>query len=177
MRVLGRRSAVRKILTAVVVLALASSANGALSFVECSGSPWPSPDPVTDVCIASDTDGGYGCWVEVLHLDIFECADVTFTAAGSPTGESQLNDYEEYPGWYEITVASFDPMNPILAGDHVVITLCTVELPPPYEWRPCLNLYADDAETLLDTVYCFIPEPTTFTLLGLGGLGLLRKRV
>ncbi|UCG58734.1 MAG: PEP-CTERM sorting domain-containing protein [Phycisphaerales bacterium] len=169
----------RKAFVTVVVLVLASSANGALSFVPgCSGAPWPSPDPVTDVCIVSDTDGGYACWIEILHLEVLECAGgPDFTAAGNPNGDSQINHYEEYPGWYEIIVASLNPSAPVVAGDHVVITLCGDSPPPPYEWRPCLNLYADDAETLLDTVYCFIPEPATFALLGLGGLVLLRRRV
>lgn len=161
----------KETLTIVAVIALASSANGALSLTYPDVLE-PPTDPWTNYFyITSDTDGPYSCWIEISDLEAFQYADEPeFTPVGDPApGDSQVNYYEEYPGWREIIVASFNFDTPVLAGDHVMISIVA------FRWGHCLNLYADDAETLLDSVGC-VPEPATFGVLGLGGLALLRRR-
>jgi hypothetical protein len=127
-------------------------------------------DPVR-YYLVSDTDDSYACWIWIDDLGIADyAAEPTFTQRGNPNGDSRVTYYED--GWYEITVASFDPANPILSGDHVVIEVACLRMGESH-----LRLYAEDAMTELDREFLFcIPEPTTFVLLGLGTLALLRRR-
>lgn len=160
----------KKLLVVMLVLGLASAANADLSLV---GADAVSNLPVGGsgaVNVASDADGGYACWLEIPDLGIATYT-VDFTAGGNPNGDSVVNEYAGYDGWFEVIVASLNPSAPVVAGDHIVANITGVAM-----GETVLNLYADDGATLLDSIPVVVPEPMTIALLGLGGLFLRRRR-
>lgn len=161
----------KKTLILMLTLGLAPVASATLSLV---GGPlaFDGVGQIGKVRLHSDADGPYACWLEIADLPIADyTGEPIFTEMGNPNGDSQANSYEGYDGWYEIIVASLNPDTPIVAGEHVVIEVIQVGV--GITW---LNLYAEDGATLLDSAAIYEPEPTTFVMLGLGGLALLRKR-
>jgi hypothetical protein len=151
---------------------LASGANAALSLVDAPADPINIGETVT-LLVNNSEDGAYGAWLEIPNQAVADYdGDPVFTAAGDPAGTSDLTTVEGYPGWYLATVASTDPDNPILAGDHIEVRIIGVS-----EGTTVLNLYEEDGVTIADTAsITVIPEPVTIALLGLGGLFLRRRR-
>lgn len=158
----------KKLLVVMLVLGLASAANAALSLGQLAGEL--AIGESADVMVGSDADGGYALWLEIPDLSVATYT-VDFTAAGNPNGDSAINEYAGYDGWFEVIVASLNPSAPIVAGDHVVATVTGVAV-----GETALNLYADDGATLLGSTPIVVPEPMTIALLGLGGLFLRRRR-
>jgi len=133
----------RKVLVVLLVLGLASAANAALSL---------KGGPVNDlgigasasILVNSDATGAYGGWLEISDRAVADWDDKpAFTAGGNPNGDSAMDLVD---GWYMFTVVSLNPDKKILAGDHI-----TVMLKGLAQGTTALNLYADDAATLLGT--------------------------
>ena len=165
----------KKLLVLMLVLGLASAASAGLAVGQVAASD-PAGIPVGEtgvVNIASDDAEPYAAWIEIADQSIADYAvEPEFTEAGNPNGNSTVTFWEGYDGWYDILVASTDPMVPLVAGDQIVVTLLGIA-----EGTTQLNLYAGDGATLLgSTDVVVIPEPMTIALLGLGGLFLRRRR-
>jgi hypothetical protein len=161
----------KKLLVVMLVLGLASASYADIDLADLGENNVIMPEETLDIMMASDADGAYDCWLWLEDLGVANYADVpAFTAGGSPTGESSLEDWGD--GWYYVAVTSFDPANPIVAGDHLTVTVVGVA-----EGETNLILYAGDAETELGSQsIVVVPEPMTIGLLGLGGLFLRRRR-
>ena len=162
----------KKLLVLTLVLAVASGAHAALTLVDAPTDPINIGQSIA-IIVNNSEDGAYSGWLEITDQAVADYdGDPVFTTAGNPNGDSSLETFTEYPGWYQFTVASFDAANPIAAGDHVQVNVAGVS-----EGSSVLNVYANDGTTLLDSATInVIPEPMTIALLGLGGLFLRRRR-
>jgi len=162
----------RKLVVFMLVLGLASGASAALTLVGAPTDPIDIGQSIS-ILVNNSEDGAYSGWLEVVDQTVADYdGDPVFTAAGDPDGNSALETFVEYPGWYQFTVASFTPTSPVLAGDHIEVSLLGIS-----EGTTVLNLYASDGVEVLDTAQItVIPEPMTIALLGLGGLFLRRRR-
>jgi hypothetical protein len=162
----------KKVLALLLVLGWASGASAALTFVDVPTDPINIGESIA-ITLNNSEDGSYGGWLEITDQAVGDYdGDPVFTTTGDPAGGSSLTTYVEYPGWYEFSVASTDPANPIVAGDHLVINIAGLS-----EGTTTLNLYASDGTTLLESAsITVVPEPMTIALLGLGGLFLRRRK-
>jgi hypothetical protein len=162
----------KRLLVLMLVLGLVSPAKAALSLV---GEPVDAMDigETVTLLLNSSEDGAYGAWLQIADQAVADYdGDPVFTAGGNPDGNSKVETAEGFPGWLQITVASFSPDNPVVAGDHLEVNIVGIG-----EGTTALNLYANDGETLLETAaITVIPEPVTIALLGLGGFFLRRRR-
>jgi hypothetical protein len=156
----------------MLVLGVASGAHAALGLIDAPTDPINIGQTVT-LLVNNSEGGAYEAWLEIPNQVVADYdGDPVFTAAGDPAGNSQLTTVEGFPGWYQATLASFDPANPILAGDHIEVKIVGIS-----EGTTALNLYEADGVTIADTAsITVIPEPVTIALLGLGGLLLRRRR-
>jgi len=167
----GRSKMMKKVLVLMLVLGLASAANAALSLADDALEV--EPGGTIGTAVLSDADGGYACWLELVDGVTYDAA---FTEAGNPNGDSVINTYADYPGWYELIVASLNPSAPIVAGDHIAVTI-TAAADAQVGAQAMLNLYDDAAVTVLDSAgVTVVPEPATLMLLGLAGLFLRRRK-
>jgi hypothetical protein len=160
----------KKVLVVMLILGLASAANAALTLKLSSDAPIAVNGTLT-ATVSSSIGGSYSCWLEIKTPAIANFAAApTFTAAGNPNGDSKVTAWPEFGAWYEVLVASLNPDKALLAGDHIQATIKGLAV-----GQTELNLYADDAATLLSSKIINVPEPMTLALLGLGGL-MLRRR-
>ena len=159
----------KKVLVVMLVLGLASAANAALSLTP-GGSV--DVDKSIAIMVSSSAGGAYQGWLEIVNPAIANFdKDPVILAAGNTGGNSSMTAYPEFGAWYNFTIASLDPAKPILAGNHVTVNIKGIA-----QGKTVLNLYADDAATLLDSEdITVVPEPVTLMLLGLGGLFLRRR--
>jgi len=171
----GRRKMMKKVLVLMLVLGIASGANAALSITtQDSGAFEIVKDTTATFNIANSEGTNYTTWIELVGDAASYSGDPTFTAAGNPNGDSVVNYYPDYAGWYEINVTSFNPDNPIVAGDQIAVALLGQTV-----GTVTLNVYASDGATLLatqDIQVIPVPEPLTIALMGLGGLFLRRRK-
>ena len=162
----------KKFVVLTLVLGLASGASAALTLVGAPADPIDIGQSIS-ILVNNSEDGAYSGWLEIVDQGTANYdGDPVFTGAGNPDGNSALETFFAFPGWYQFTVASFTPSNPVLAGDHIDVRLLGIG-----EGTTVLNLYASDGVEVLDTAQItVIPEPMTIALLGLGGLFLRRRR-
>ena len=162
----------KKLLVLTLVLAVASGASAALTLVDVPTDPIDIGDSIA-ILVNNSDDGAYSGWLQITDQAVADYdGDPVFTTAGNPNGDSGLDVFAEYPGWYQFTVASFDAANAIVAGDHIQVNISGIS-----EGSSVLGLYDSDGVTLLDSATInVIPEPMTIALLGLGGLFLRRRR-
>lgn len=163
----------RKLLVLGLVLGLASGAGAALTLVDGPAAPINVGQTAT-VTVHSDQDGSYSGWLEIVNPAVLEFGSVAFTPAGNPAGNSTATPPAMFDTsmWVQFTVASFNPLQPVNAGNHIVVNLTGAS-----EGTTRLNLYDDEAKTLWDDVdITVIPEPATIILLGLGAVCLRRKQ-
>lgn len=160
----------KKVLVVMLVLGLVSAANAALTLKP--GGASVDVGKSMAVLVNSSAGGAYQGWLEIVNPAIADFDNApAILAAGNTGGNSSMTAYPEFGAWYNFTIASLDPAKPILAGDHVQINIKGIA-----QGKTVLNLYADDAATLLDTKdITVVPEPVTLVLLGLGGLFLRRR--
>ena len=153
----------------LLVLGMASTAGAALSL---GGDSFYQPGQTSIVTVISDdTDD----WTGYIGFEPTQHG-VSGCVATSNAGEDAVVTLDPYgwTGWYEIEAADdsepFDSVQPgvqfeisVFGGDAIG-TIYTIDL------------YASDWTTLLDSWNVYVPEPMTISMLGLGGLFLLRRR-
>ena len=182
----------KKLLTLMLVLGMASLANAALTLqISVDGNLEPVDSEI------------YVIPSETIYLDIWTTADITpgvgegYYALACSTADATISGgVVNFPGEPGLSIED-DPVGvgiPVPAGHNGVwgmIALSTVsEIPAGTilfneigfhcEWAPndvMVTLYDADTMEILDTVTIHqIPEPATMALLSLGGLLLLRRR-
>lgn len=166
-----------KVLTLILVLGMAAGANAAIQ-LSINGAPAPDTYEmrVSDVIVVdvmSDDSSNYGAWLvlEDKAAGLGEWAsDVTITPAAG--ADAYAVDWDaDYPGWWELSAASFNPDAPVLAGVHFLIDFHCLG-----EGEVVLTL-RDYGENEVDRVtIAQVPEPITLALLGIGGLFLRRRK-
>jgi len=162
----------KKLLILALILGMASTADAALSLGgDINNNIYPNRWATVTV-ISDDTSN----WTGYIGWDLE--GGVTGVVATSNAGEDALVTPDPYGwvGWYEIEAADdSEPYDSVQPGVQFEIS---VYIDYPWEWIVNIDLYDSDWATILDSgyVYCVIPEPLTFTMLGLGGLFLLRRR-
>ncbi len=163
----------KRVFVLALVMGLVSAANGAATLVEGPVDPINIGETAT-ITVSNADDGGYLGWLQIADLTVADYDGMPeLTAAGNPDGSSSsVTPYASDDAWYEFTVSSFAPDNPVLAGGHIVVKVVGVS-----EGTTALNLYDEGGETLLSSFdITVIPEPMTIALLGLGGLLLHRRK-
>lgn len=115
--------------------------------------------------VGSDSGGPYTYWLTIADPTTAGFAEhPVFTLAGNPNGDSRVNMYEGYEDWYEIIVASLNPSAPVVAADHIIVTIIGIT-----QGQTTLDLYADDGATLIDSIHIQVgtdSEPSAFTYQG-----------
>lgn len=160
----------KKSLVAVLVLGLASGAGAALKLVDKPADPIAVGE-IAALKVESTSSGVYTGWLSIADPTIADFENVTFTAAGNPSGASTATAHPEFGAWIEFTVASFPPAPQIAPGEHIV-----VEVKGKSQGTTKLTLYGSDGELIWDSADInVIPEPMTIALLGLGSLFLRRR--
>ncbi|MHC4642908.1 MAG: hypothetical protein ACYS32_14795 [Planctomycetota bacterium] len=147
---------IRKLTILVLVLGMSSSAGAALSLVPEELTLSSAGDTGT-IQVVSDTDGGYGCWIELVDLTVadYDGDPTSIFPPGDPRIMIWHPPYD--PHLYEIIVMSLDPANPILAGAHINVNLVGIA-----EGVTTLNLYAEDGTLLDSATITVLPEPECF---------------
>jgi len=152
----------KKLLSLVLVLGLASLASAGLSFVKTSD---------VSATLSSDNTLPYNVYLIVEQTG--NAYQIDFTSAGNPAGTSEVGAVEEYGDgfdWILLTIASLDPARPLLAGEQLIFTIADPAIPT------IVQIYNSEGDTpLSEAITLGIPEPASLALLGLGGLLLRRK--
>ncbi len=162
----------RRVLAVALVLGLASGASAALTLVSGPTDAIGIGETVT-ILVNNSNGGNYSGWLEIIDPSVADFdGDPLFTAAGNPNGNSTMTLQSQFGAWYEFGVTSFNPSSPVVAGDHIEVTVTGVS-----EGTTSLNIYAANGVDVLDTVaITVVPEPMTIALLGLGSLLLCRRQ-
>ena len=159
----------KKLLVARLVLGLASGAGAALKLVDKPTEPIDIGETIA-IMVENTSSGAYTGWLSISDPSIADFDDVTFTAAGNPSGASTITPHPEFGAWIEFSVVSFPPAE-VAPGEHI-----TVEVTGKSEGTTRLTLLGGDGELIWDSAdISVIPEPMTIALLGLGSLFLRRR--
>jgi hypothetical protein len=181
-----RSKMMKKLLTFMLVLGIASSANATLSLVSSAGltlDPMGVSNPsITVIGIYNDTAepgqgkmtylgipaGSLGQWTGNATINVPPALGGTNTYYGvvDPGTGIGTNDLWES----NLGVASVNPYGiGVLAGYEFMCTGAPGDV--------VITLYADDIATPISSITIHqVPEPITFGLLGLGGLFLRRRK-
>jgi len=174
----------KKLLALVLILGMASMANAALTL--SADSTQLEPSDYTTVYINSDGVGLPGGAVVYASIETTETGEWTGSGSyGDPWGNGSGGIL--YYGLAMDTAPVYDGVNDDIwevTASQAVVDPLPAGLVASFEFHckaegDCqINLLADDLATVLDTITIIqqIPEPMTLSLLGLGGLGLLRRR-
>jgi len=162
----------KKLVMVMVVLGWVSGANAALSLVGAPTEPLDIGEAAT-ITVNNSEGGAYSGWLEIVNPAIVDfSATPEFTAGGNPAGNSTMTEHEEFGAWYEFVIASFNPAQPIVAGDHILVHVFGVS-----EGTTQLNLYDASGNVVLKSAdISVIPEPATIALLCAGALFLRRRK-
>lgn len=156
----------KKFMVLSLVLAMVGISSAALTFV--------ADGNVAKV--VSDNANPYAFWV-VVENDLLPVS-IEFTAGGNTNGDSTMTGYGDFGGtdWTYVAVRSLAPANPLVAGDHVTVTLADgIQLGYEDMGMGKIDFVTEDESTVLGSLYV-VPEPATLALLGLGALVLRRKK-
>ena len=164
-----------KFLSLILVLGMAAGANAAIQ-LSINGAPAPDTYTmnVSDVIVIdvmSDNALPYGAWLVLEDKSLGEWAsDMTITPAAGPDAYA-INWDADYPGWWELSAASFNPDNPVVPGVHFLIDFHCLGA-----GDVDITLRAYDESVVDRVTITQVPEPITLALLGVGGLFLRRRK-
>jgi hypothetical protein len=168
---LRKEKMMKKVLVLTLVLGLAAVANATVT-LSSSALDVPMGTSVT-LTVSSDTASSYGGYIALTDLVAGAFGQMSILPGSGP--DAAIEDEAIYPGyegvWY-FSAASFNPSDPIIAGDHFQID---------YTAQDGSSLVAiqlwDFSEAVVQTINLQnTPEPMTLGLLGLGGLFLRRRK-
>ena len=172
----------KKLLAVVLLVAMASAANAALVMTLDNTSP--NPGDVVTATISSDAIINYGINITVAHRGTTVPGSIADLATGpySPTFgpwaagfpfKTETPDTAQFDG-----VAQGAPLGPVNAGDIWSFQFTAPQVLGDY-MAETIDGGADDifdATMRPKAAYSVVPEPMTMSLLGLGGLALIRRR-
>lgn len=164
-----------KFLSLILVLGMAAGANAAIQ-LSINGAPAPDTytmnvSDVITIDIMSDNTGAYGAWLVLEDKSLGEWAnDMTILPAAGANATAVDWD-ADYPGWWEVNAASFNPDLPIIAGVHFLIDFHCLG-----EGDVLITLRNYDESETDRVMITQVPEPITLALLGVGGLFLRRRK-
>lgn len=165
-----------KFLSLILVLAMTA---GASATIQLSINSAPAPDTYTMnvsdtivIDVMSDDAANYGAWLvlEDLGLGAWDGGMTVLPAAGANAYATDWSG-DGYPGWWELSAASFNPDSPVVAGTHFLINYT-----PSGEGDVAITLRNYGEEEVDRVTITQVPEPITLALLGVGGLFLRRRK-